>query len=264
MPPGAISQPREKRATDAVMPTVRIAAAQTIEYLEDIEAALICLTGLTARAKAQGAALLCLPECFLQGYLTDEQAARRNALDLASAAFERVLKRLPPDGPMLVLGMIETDNGRLFNTAIVVDRGVLVGRYRKRHLHGGERIFDAGNDSPVFAVAGLRFGVNICYDTNFPAAARTIADRRATLIVCPTNNMLSVKKAEAYRDRHNVIRGERCRETGLWLISVDVTGTRGDRISYGPTAVLDPAGRVVAQLPLGEPGLLVFDIPCGA
>lgn len=244
------------------MGTVRIAAAQTSEYLDDIEAALTCATHFATIAKAQGAALLCFSECFLQGYLTDEQAARRIALDLASPDFDIILKRFAPDGPMIVLGIIETDNQRLFNTAIVLDRGALVGRYRKTHLLGGERIFDAGNDSRVFAVGRLRFGLNICNDTNFPEAARRIADLGATLIVCPANNMLDRKKAEAYKDRHNAIRGDRCRETGLWLVSADVTGERGGQVSYGPTAILDPMGRVVAQLPLGEAGLLVFDIPC--
>jgi predicted amidohydrolase len=70
------------------------------------------------------------------------------------------------------------------------------------------------------------------------------------------------KTAEALKDAHNAIRGERCRETGLWLVSADVTGERDGRIAWGPTAVLNPAGEVVAQLPLESTGLLVFDIPC--
>ena len=64
------------------MKTARIAAAQTVEFREDIEAALTCVADLAARAEAAGAALLCFPEGFLQGYLTDEAAARRHALDL--------------------------------------------------------------------------------------------------------------------------------------------------------------------------------------
>ena len=51
----------------------------------------------------------------------------------------------------------------------------------------------------------------------------------------------------ALRDVHNIVRGERCRETGLWLVSADVTGERDGRISWGPTAVLNPAGEVVAH-----------------
>ncbi|MGO7594164.1 hypothetical protein AB9E13_34105, partial [Rhizobium leguminosarum] len=57
----------------------------------------------------------------------------------------------------------------------------------------------------------------------------------------------------------NAVRGERCRETGLWLISSDVTGERDGRVAWGPTAVLNPEGQVVAQLPLEEPGLQVSD-----
>ena len=162
---------------------------------------------------------------------------------------------------MVVMGLIEVDHGRLFNTAIVVDRGTLVGRYRKAHLLGGEQIFNAGNESPIFEIAGLRFGINICYDTSFPGAARKIADLGASLIVCPANNMHHRKAAEALKDMHNFVRGERCRETGLWLVSADVTGERDGCISWGPTAIINPAGKVVAQLPLEKTGLLIFDIP---
>ncbi|MDO9429983.1 MAG: carbon-nitrogen hydrolase family protein [Phenylobacterium sp.] len=243
------------------MKTVRIAAAQTVEFREDLDAALTCAADLAARAEAKGAALLCFPEGFLQGYLTEAAAARRNALDLASPQFEAVLRRLPKTGPMIVMGMIEVENGRLFNTAVVIDRGAVVGRYRKAHLMSGEQAFEAGSDSPVFDVGGLRFGINICYDTNFTEAARKVAERGASLIVCPANNMMRRKAAETWKAAHNAIRGERCRETGLWLISSDVTGEREDRVAWGPTAVLNPAGEVAAQLPLDQTGLLVFDIP---
>jgi predicted amidohydrolase len=215
------------------MKTVRIAAAQTAEFREDIEAALECATEVAARARAEGVSLLCFPEGFLQGYLTEEAPARRNALNLTSPAFLAILKRLPKTGPMIVMGLIEVESGRLFNTAIVVDRGVLVGRYRKTHLFcsehifnagssdelqlvGGECCFDAGSESPIFEANGLRFGINICYDTNFPEAARKVADLGASLIVCPANNMCRRKIAEALKDAHNRIRGERCLQ--LWVL----------------------------------------------
>ena len=247
--------------SEAHMPTIRIAAAQTPEFREDVAAALAYAVEVAGRAQAQGAALLVFPEGFLQGYLTSEEPARRHALDLASPAFEAVLDQLPKTGPMIVMGLIEVADGRLYNTAVVVDRGVLVGRYRKAHLLGGEAAFEAGDDSPVFEVGRLRFGINICYDMNFPQAAAKVAGGGAALIVCPANNMMARQTAERWKDRHNPARGERCRETGLWLISADVIGERDGRISWGPTAVLDPAGEVAAQLPLEEPGLLVFDVP---
>jgi predicted amidohydrolase len=240
---------------------MKIAAAQTPEFREDIDAALACAAEMAARAEAAGAVLLCFPEGFLQGYLTEETPARRHALDLKSDAFAGVLERLPNTGPMIVMGLIERDGDLLFNTAVVVHRGALVGRYRKTHLLGGEQMFTAGDDCPVFEVRGLKFGINICFDTNFSDTARAVAGQGASLIVCPANNMLRRDAAEVWRDKHNAVRGERCRETGLWLISADVTGERDGRVAWGPTAVLNPAGEVAAQLPLEATGLLVFDLP---
>jgi len=246
------------------MRTTRIAAAQTPNFREDMEAALDWAIDVTKQAQAAGAALLVFPECFLQGYLTEEDAARRAAVDLESAEFQAVLERFPANGPVMVMGLIEVDGGQLHNTAVVVEGGVVRGCYRKAHLLGGERCFAPGTEHPVFEAGGLRFGINICNDLNFPEAARKVVETGASLLVCPANNMLERETAEKFREIHNRVRGERCRETGLWLVSADVAGEREGRVSLGPTAVINPAGEVVAQLPLGKSGLLVFDIPGGA
>lgn len=240
---------------------MRIAAAQTAEYRRDIASALGALNEFSAEAATAGAALLCFPEGYLQGYLTEAAAAREVALDLQSHAFAEMLEQFPAGGPTLVVGVIEAHGDQLFNTAAVVSGRRLVGRYRKAHLLPGEQAFTPGDEHAVFQVDSLRFGINICYDTNHPDAARPAAAGGASLLVCPANNMLRREAAERWKDAHNAIRGERCRETGLWLISADVTGERDGRLAWGPTAVLNPAGEVVAQLPLGEPGLLVYDLP---
>lgn len=245
----------------APMNTIRVAAAQTIEFWRDIESAFSCLTDLSRQAEAESAKLLCLPECFLQGYLTDEASARRFALDLASAQFAELLARFPKTGPVLVIGFIEASQGKLYNSAMVISAGSLIGCYRKIHLLPCEKAFTPGEDTPIFDIAGLRVGIAICHDTNFPIAAPNIADRGATLMVCPANNMMERDRAELFRDRHNTVRADRCRETGLWLLSADVTGERDGRISWGPTALINPDGDVVDQLPLGKPGLLIVDIP---
>jgi predicted amidohydrolase len=242
------------------MKTVRIAAAQTLEYRENVEAALTCALHMIRKAETEGARLLCFPEGFLQGYLTEYEAARRAAMDLGSQAFAAVMSKLADAGPMIVMGMIEVQDEALFNTAVVIEKGKLIGRYRKAHLLKGERFFQPGTETPVFTIDGLRFGINICYDTGFSEAARKVALTGASLLVCCANNMMPRANAEKFRDMHNAARGERCRETGLWLISADVTGERDGRISWGPTAVLNPAGEVEAQLPLESPGLLIFDI----
>lgn len=240
---------------------MRVAAAQPPEFLEDVPGALAYLAEAMGRAQRERAALLCLPEGFLQGYLTEGEAARRNALDLSSPSFRDLLDRLPEHAPMTVVGLIEADGDDLYNAAAVIYRRAVVGRYRKRHLLRGERCFRPGDEAPTLTVEGLRFGINICFDTNFPDAAMSVAQQGASLLLCPANNMMRRQVALEWKDRHNDVRAARCRETGLWLMSSDVTGARDGRVAWGPTAILNPAGEVVAQLPLNAPGLLVFDLP---
>lgn len=240
---------------------MRIAAAQTPEFREDVPGALAYLAGVMEQACFEGASLLCLPEGFLQGYLTDGEVARQNALDLRSEQFSNLLDQLPERAPTTVVGLIESEGGELYNTAVVIFRRSLMGRYRKRRLLGGERCFRPGDEVRTYDVEGLRFGINICFDTNFADSALTVAQQGASLLLCPANNMLPRQAAIEWKDKHNAVRGERCRETGLWLMSSDVTGAREGRVAWGPTAVIDPAGEVVAQLPLDAPGLLVFDMP---
>lgn len=241
--------------------TVRIAAAQTLEFRENIGAALSYAIDVFVEAARHGVQLLCFPEGFLQGYLLDEKTARAVALDVSSDDFASTLERFPQSEMVIVMGMIEIDAGELYNTAVIVQNRTLIGRYRKSHLLKQEAFYKAGSGAVTASVDGLRFGVNICFDTNFPEAAGQLAEHGASLIVCPANNMLPRARALEFRDVHNVARGERCKESGLWLISADVTGQRDDHIGWGPTAVLNPTGEVVVQLPLDRPGLLIYDLP---
>ena len=119
-----------------------------------------------------------------------------------------------------------------------------------------------GRSRSVFEVRGLRYGISIFYDTRFAEAAARIAGQRARVLLVPAQNMMKRQAAETWKPRHHQIRAERARETGLWLVSADVTGERsGTHVGYGPTSVMNPSGEVVAQVPLMETGLVTAQIP---
>jgi predicted amidohydrolase len=231
---------------------VRIGACQTPDIRGDVPAALDVILDLAGRAEVD---LLLFPECFLSGYIVTEQAF---ALD--SPAFGAVLRRLATVRPMLVLGLIEKSGDHLFNTAAVIAGGRLVGTYRKRFLTPGESMFTAGDTTPTFACAGTRFGINICFDAQFPEAAAAVAAGGARVLLLPAQNMMPRDRALHWQPRHNEIRRRRVAETGLWLASSDVTGEYDGRLGLGPTCVLNPAGEVVAAVPPGATGVAVATV----
>jgi predicted amidohydrolase len=235
---------------------MRIAAHQVPEYKLDRDAALHQLE--TASPDVDVAVF---PECYLQGYLTDRAVAAEHAIDLQSDDFGAVLARLKEVEPALVFGLIERDHSRLYNTAVLVHAGRLIGSYRKRHLLAGEACFSAGDSNPVFELGGTVFGINICFDLQFPDGIAALSRQGASVVLCPCNNMMRRPVAAKYKELHHPPRRHRARENGVWIITADVTGPPGaDRVCYGPTAAIDPAGTVVAQVPLLTEGQVVVDL----
>jgi 5-aminopentanamidase len=240
---------------------MKVAACQVPDIQENTEGSLAWIEKFAKEAEAKRADIVCFPECFLQGYLTDESLVKKYALGLDSQDFSDILKRLAKFKPMLVVGLIEKVWERFFNTAVVIKNGQVMGKYRKTHLLDGEQIFTAGSSYPVFEIGRSKFGINICYDMQFPEATTEVAKQGATLIICPANNMMNRGTAEKYKHLHHEMRSQRAKEAGVWIVSADVTGKTEERIAYGPTSVLDPKGEVVAQVPLLETGMIVVNIP---
>jgi predicted amidohydrolase len=240
---------------------MRIGACQTPEILADVDAAVRVVRDFAGRTDSAGIDLLLFPECFLQGYLVTDQHVRGQAFEIGSSAFSSVLTRLAGLRQMLVVGMIEQADGRYYNTAVVITGGQVIGRYRKTFLTTGEAVFTAGDGYPVFDCAGVRFGINICYDTQFAQAAGAVAAVGGRVLLVPAQNMMRREKAFWWQERHHEIRARRARETGMWVVSADVTGERDDaRIGLGPTGFLNPAGEVVGRVPAGITGMVTADI----
>ncbi|HEX8345472.1 MAG TPA: carbon-nitrogen hydrolase family protein [Actinoplanes sp.] len=240
---------------------MRVGACQTPEILGDVDAAVAVIRACADRADAADVDLLLFPECFLQGYLVTHRHVHSHAFDVASAEVATVLARLADIRQTLIVGMIERWRDRYYNTALVVSGGRVTGRYRKAFLTPGEAVFTAGEAFPVFTCGGVRFGINICYDTQFPQAAAAVAAGGATVLLVPAQNMMRLQKAFWWQPRHNEIRTRRVHETGMWLVSSDVTGQRDEsRIGLGPTCVINPAGHVVARVPTGSTGMAITDI----
>jgi predicted amidohydrolase len=244
---------------------MKVAACQLQDVRSDVPRALEVIAHHALDAQRRGARLVCFPEAFLQGYSLDPKHVGTVALDLHSSAFRQILDRLRDLEPVLVIGLVERAGRTHYNTAAVVERGKLVGRYRKVNLLRLEKaVFEPGDEYPVFPVDGLTFGVSICYDLCFPESLRSLAKAGAELVVCPCNNMLPPPAADEWRGRHNEIRTRHAEAAGVWLLSSDVTGERDGHVCYGPTALIDPFGAVVQQLPLSTPGMLVADVTLDA
>jgi predicted amidohydrolase len=89
----------------------------------------------------------------------------------------------------LVFGFVETDNGKLYNSTLLIAKdGNVVGKYRKTHLNANDKKWaEAGSDLPIFEVKGLgKIGLLIGEDALYPEASGVLAVKRADIIVIPS------------------------------------------------------------------------------
>lgn len=248
--------------------TVRVGACQTPEIIGDPSAALDVILRFAKEAEDKNVDLLLFPECFLTGYILSESFVTEYSYDFESEQFAAILKQLEHINPVLVLGVNEKKSGQYFNSAVVIDKGEMIGIYRKTHLiDPNELFYTPGNEYPIFEINGLKYGINICYDAQFADAAKAVADQGAQLLLSLIQNMLRRETAEYWRDKHSEICVERVQETSLWYVRSDVTGIRPqgqygiERIGYGPTLAINPKTEIVAQVPLMTVGMITVDVP---
>lgn len=244
----------EERATSVL----RVAVFQRRPLFDDIDGTTLRLLDDLTWSEAQGVHLAVFPECYLQGYATDRQTIAQRALGTDSPPFKAFVAALAGFSADAIVGFIERRHAGFYNAAAVIRDGTLAGIYAKNHPN--EQGFLPGQESPVFSKETVSYGINICFDANFPTSAKRLGDAGAQLICYPLNNMLAPATADRWRERSIENLQARARETGCWVASSDVVGRHGEKLSHGCTCIVNPAGVVVARVEEGVEGVVVHDI----
>src|SRR6266850_507180 len=182
--------------------------------------------GLAKQASEQGAAVALFPELGLSAYSNDDLFQQDALLDAVKIALSRLIKESEGLTPLIVAGAPLRLDGKLFNCAVIVYRGQLLGLvpktylpnyrefYEKRQFTSGRhassrevRLFSEsvpfGNDL-VFAAhnyEGLNLHVEICEDVWTPIPPSTYAALAgATVLANLSASNITIGKAE-YRRR---------------------------------------------------------------
>ncbi|MBO9531566.1 MAG: hypothetical protein J7513_01140 [Solirubrobacteraceae bacterium] len=161
----------------------------------------------------------------------------------------------------VVVGFAErAADGTFRNSVACLDeRGDLAGVYRKTHLFGdGETsAFVAGEEYVLVTLVGVRVGVQICFDTEFPEPARAMALGGAELLVTASANMAP------YELEHRLGAAARAIENRTPHVYVNRCGHESGFEFLGDSAAIDAGGRDLLRLG-ASPELAVVDVPIGA
>jgi predicted amidohydrolase len=253
----------------------RIAVGQMCAS-SDVEKNFEVVADLCSQAKDRGCAMLFLPECFaFIGVKGTDALAVMEPLDgpllgryRELAAKHRLwlsLGGFPETGP---------DRGdRRFNAHVIVDAsGEIRASYRKIHLFD----VDMGDvNGPVLmesrtAAAGEtlvtcdspagKLGLTVCYDLRFPEMfARLRYELGCEMMLVPS----AFTKPTGQAHWETLLRA-RAIETQSYVVAAAQAGAHSEgRASHGHAMVVDPWGKVVAELDGEETGIAVADVDLG-
>lgn len=243
----------------------KVAAVQMVSTT-DPQRNLARAAELVAEAAAAGARLVVLPEYFcLMGRADGDKVAIRETF--GDGPLQRGLAAMARQhGVWLVAGTIPLacpDPDRVFNTLLLyAPDGSVHGRYDKIHLFGftgqGERYCESDSIVPgseplrvSTPLAELAFG--ICYDLRFPELFRRMAP--FDLLILPA--AFTATTGEAHWE---VLLRARAIENQCYVLASAQGGSHENgRQTHGQSLLIDPWGKIVAQLDKGE-GVVVADI----
>lgn len=253
---------------------LRVAAVQALTPLLDLERALAAVESWTARAAADGARLVVLPETFLPGYpawldvspgtaLWDDAGVKAvherlfaNAVEVPSPAYERLAACARAHRVTLVAGVHERAGRTLYNSVLTfAPDGALLAHHRKLVPTYSERmIWGAGDGAGLIApeVDGVRIGSLVCWEHWMPTARQVLHDAGEDVHAALWPQ---VKEMNLVASRHYAFEG-RCFVVacGALLRASDLpmelpaasSIARDTLLLKGGSAVIAPDGRLLA------------------
>ena len=150
------------------------------------------------------------------------------------------------------------DGGKPYNTSVLIDPdGEITATYRKLHMFDVEvegteyresEHERAGSELATATAGELELGLTVCYDLRFPELFRILALRGATAFTVP-----AAFTAVTGRAHWELLLRARAVENAAFVIAAGQVGTSEPHYeSWGHSMIVDPWGRILAELGDGE------------
>jgi predicted amidohydrolase len=237
---------------------IKIAVAQIDIAFADRERNLARMIQVLEETAGQGAKLTVFPEAALTGYCFDSlDEARPHCEPIPGPSTRRMTDVCRKLDFHVIYGLLEADGERVFNACVLVGPDGVVATYRKVHLPflGVDR-FTTPGDQPfaVHEAAGMRIGMNICYDGGFPEPARVLTLLGADLVVLPTN---WPPGAECMA---GCVVNARAMENNIFYAACDRVGDERGFHFIGQSKIAGPSGQVLAEAAHDREAILYADV----
>lgn len=153
-------------------------------------------------AAMENADILLLPECFITGYhlpAYDQNALPDDSKEIRTLCSAAEKLRIGVVATALTKGSVKPQN-----SAFVIDKtGKILMKYSKVHTcdFSDEKCLESGSEFKVCDYHGIKIGVMICYDREYPESARVLMLKGAEIILVPNDCAAMKPRVQALSTR---------------------------------------------------------------
>ena len=266
---------------------VRVAASTPRVRTADVAYNCAAIIEEARRAHEAGVDIVIYPELCLSSYAIDDLHMQFALLEACEARIAEIVEASAALVPLLVIGAPLRQNGRIYNCALAIHGGELLGVvpksylpnyrefYEKRWFANGRQIRDmwidvAGEEAPfgvdlIFAAAnlpGCRVGIEICEDYWAPIPPSSYqALAGATILANLSASNIVIGKSD---ERHMLCRSQSARAAAAYVYSAAGHGESTTDVAWDGQGMIYELGELMAESErfATDPELCIADIDC--
>jgi len=183
--------------------------------------------------------LIIVPELYLSGY--GNEKVIKTLKETKSGQYSKLIASLCHKYSTAILyGYPEQYQNKLFNAAQFINhKGEVLANHRKSMLPLSSKenlVFDRGSKQTLITYKGLKIGIVICYELEFPELVRKLALKGAQLILAPTAQSIHWPAASRYIAR------SRAFENGVYVAYANFMGKLHGIDFLGESKIIGPDG----------------------
>jgi NAD+ synthase (glutamine-hydrolysing) len=242
---------------------ITVALAQLDLMVGDVAGNTRKILDYTTRAREELLAdLVVFPELSICGYPPEDLLFHSGLRRRVEEAVETIRDSVRDIA--VLLGFPDYSDDKIFNACVVFKDGKILAHYRKQMLPNYSvfdevRYFKAGTAASVFALNGIRVGLNICEDVwaSSPPAASRAAGAEVLIAINGSPYDLS---SQSHREQ--VVR-KRVQEIGIPAVYLNMVGGQDELVFDGGSFAMDADGEIVFRAPAFKEGLYHVELAAG-
>ena len=212
------------------------------------------------KVKSQDGDLCIFSELSITGYPPEDLVLKNSFIINVEEVINKLISLSKDGGPAIIVGYPRNDNGKLKNSAALIDSGT-ISIVDKFHLPNygvfdEARVFDSERVSGPISFKGIRLGLMICEDMWFSDVSESLQESGAQILIVINGSPFDQNK----EDERISVAVSRVVETELPLIYVNQIGGQDELVFDGGSFVLNQNSKLCMQSSLWKEEINFIEI----